>query len=50
MLLLCSSITFGFATLAVRPGNQRGGCCGWLAVTFVLGAGFLALEISEFTA
>ena len=22
---------------------------GWLAVTFVLGAGFVALEISEFT-
>jgi cytochrome o ubiquinol oxidase subunit III len=48
MLLLCSSITFGFATVAVRLGNQRVGLT-WLAVTFVLGAGFLALEISEFT-
>jgi cytochrome o ubiquinol oxidase subunit III len=48
MLLLCSSITFGFATVAVRLGNQRVGL-NWLAVTFVLGAGFLALEISEFT-
>jgi cytochrome o ubiquinol oxidase subunit 3 len=48
MLLLCSSITFGFATVAVRLGNQRMGLT-WLAVTFVLGAGFLALEISEFT-
>jgi cytochrome o ubiquinol oxidase subunit III len=48
MLLLCSSITFGFATVAVRLGNQRVGL-NWLALTFVLGAGFLALEISEFT-
>ena len=48
MLLLCSSITFGFATVSVRLGNQRVGLT-WLAVTFVLGAGFLALEISEFT-
>jgi cytochrome o ubiquinol oxidase subunit 3 len=48
MLLLCSSITFGFATVAVRLGNHRVGL-NWLAVTFVLGAGFLALEISEFT-
>jgi cytochrome o ubiquinol oxidase subunit 3 len=48
MLLLCSSITFGFATVAVRLGNQRVGLT-WLAVTFVLGAGFLALEIGEFT-
>jgi cytochrome o ubiquinol oxidase subunit 3 len=48
MLLLCSSITFGFATVAVRLGNQRV-ALNWLAVTFVLGAGFIALEISEFT-
>jgi cytochrome o ubiquinol oxidase subunit 3 len=49
MLLLCSSITFGFATVAVRLGNQRVALT-WLAVTFVLGAGFVALEIGEFTA
>jgi cytochrome o ubiquinol oxidase subunit 3 len=48
MLLLCSSVTFGFATVAVRLGNRRAGL-RWLAVTFVLGAGFLALELSEFT-
>jgi cytochrome o ubiquinol oxidase subunit 3 len=48
MLLLCSSITFGFATVAVRLGNQRV-ALRWLAVTFLLGAGFVALEISEFT-
>jgi cytochrome o ubiquinol oxidase subunit 3 len=48
MLLLCSSITFGFATVAVRLGRPPA-VLGWLAVTFVLGAGFLALELSEFT-
>ena len=48
MMLLCSSITFGFATVAVRLGNQRV-ALNWLAVTFVLGAAFVALEISEFT-
>jgi len=48
MLLLCSSITFGFSTVAVRLGNQRV-ALNWLAVTFVLGAAFVALEISEFT-
>jgi cytochrome o ubiquinol oxidase subunit 3 len=48
MLLLCSSITFGFATVAVRLGRPPV-VLGWLAATFVLGAGFVALEISEFT-
>jgi cytochrome o ubiquinol oxidase subunit III len=48
MLLLCSSITFGFSTVAVRLGNQRV-ALNWLAVTFALGAAFVALEISEFT-
>ena len=47
MLLLCSSITFGFASVAMRLGNRRV-MLTWLGVTFVLGAGFLALEISEF--
>jgi len=48
MVLLVSSITFGFATVAVRQG-ARGRVLAWLAVTFVLGAGFVALEIVEFT-
>jgi cytochrome o ubiquinol oxidase subunit III len=48
MVLLCSSITFGFATVAVGQG-ARGRVLGWLAVTFLLGAGFVALEISEFS-
>ena len=48
MLLLCSSITFGFATVAVRLRNQQV-VLTWLAVTFVLGAAFIALEIGELT-
>ena len=48
MLLLCSSITFGFASIAIRLGKQRL-ALAWLAVTFALGAGFVALEIGEFT-
>lgn len=47
MVLLFSSVTFGFATLAMRVG-RKSGVLAWLAVTFVLGAGFVALEIREF--
>jgi cytochrome o ubiquinol oxidase subunit 3 len=46
-LLLVSSITFGFASLSARAAN-RSAVLGWLAVTFVLGAGFVFLEIREF--
>jgi cytochrome o ubiquinol oxidase subunit 3 len=48
MLLLCSSITFGFATVAMRFGRSSE-VLAWLAVTFLLGAGFVSLEIMEFT-
>jgi cytochrome o ubiquinol oxidase subunit 3 len=48
MLLLCSSITFGFATVAMRFGRSLE-VLAWLAVTFLLGAGFVSLEIMEFT-
>ncbi|MCQ4053504.1 cytochrome o ubiquinol oxidase subunit III [Aeromonas sp. SG16] len=47
MLLLLSSITFGFAMLAMNK-NQLSAVNGWLLVTFVLGAGFIAMEIYEF--
>ena len=43
MLLLASSVTFGMASVAVA-GRNRSGVVAWLAVTFVLGAAFLALE------
>ncbi|MGE7992603.1 cytochrome o ubiquinol oxidase subunit III [Pseudomonas sp. NPDC089554] len=46
-LLLLSSITFGFAMLKMFAGNKAG-VLGWLAVTFLFGAGFIAMEIYEF--
>ena len=47
MLLLFSSITFGFATLAMRAGNPAG-ILTWLLVTGVLGLSFVGLELREF--
>ena len=47
MLLLVSSTTFGFASLSSRTGN-RSAVLGWLLVTFLLGLGFIFLEIREF--
>ena len=47
LLLLCSSVTFGFATLASLAG-QSGRVIHWLIVTILLGAGFVAMEIVEF--
>jgi cytochrome o ubiquinol oxidase subunit 3 len=46
-LLLVSSMTFGFASLQVKAGN-RGAVLLWLAITFVLGAAFVFLEVREF--
>ena len=46
-LLLVSSTTFGFASLASKTGN-RSAVLSWLLLTFVLGAGFVFLEIREF--
>ncbi|MCU1724819.1 MULTISPECIES: cytochrome o ubiquinol oxidase subunit III [unclassified Pseudomonas] len=46
-LLLFSSITFGFAMLQMYKGNKSG-VLGWLAVTWLLGAGFIGMEINEF--
>lgn len=47
LLLLVSSTTFGFATLAVNSG-KRAGVLSWLLVTVLLGVGFVGLEIREF--
>ncbi|WP_226876943.1 cytochrome o ubiquinol oxidase subunit III [Microbulbifer hainanensis] len=47
LLLLTSSLTFGLASLALDAGNRRR-VLAWLGVTFVLGLGFLAMEIHEF--
>jgi cytochrome o ubiquinol oxidase subunit 3 len=47
LLLLFSSITFGFASLALKSGKTSG-VLAWLVVTFVLGLGFVGLELREF--
>jgi len=46
-LLLLSSITYGFAMLGAHQ-RKRAAVLSWLAVTFVLGAAFLTLELQEF--
>lgn len=45
--LLLSSITYGFAVLEMQRNRVRG-TLAWLAVTGVLGAGFIFLELHEF--
>jgi cytochrome o ubiquinol oxidase subunit 3 len=47
VVLLVSSFTFGVAALNMQAGN-RDKVIGWLAVTFVLGAAFIAMEVQEF--
>ncbi len=46
--LLTSTLTFGFASLAVKYNFAKGKVLGWLAITLALGMVFLGLEISEF--
>ncbi|WP_193725901.1 cytochrome o ubiquinol oxidase subunit III [Xanthomonas arboricola] len=46
-LLLFSSLSFGFAMIAAHK-RKMGGLYGWLAVTALLGIGFLCMEIWEF--
>lgn len=45
--LLISSITYGFAMLAMHRGDKQK-LLGWLALTFLLGLAFIGLEINEF--
>jgi cytochrome o ubiquinol oxidase subunit III len=47
LLLLTSSFTCGIAMLMARKGNKAQTLL-WFAVTFVLGAAFLTLELKEF--
>lgn len=47
-MLLLSSITFGFAMLAMYQGNQKG-TLRWLGVTLFFGLCFLAIELYEFS-
>ena len=46
-LLLFSSITYGFAMLALFKGKKQQ-VLFWLGATFLLGAGFIGMEINEF--
>ena len=46
-LLLLSSLTFGLGMIAMHQ-KKLGLMFGWLAVTWLLGAGFMVMEIWEF--
>ncbi len=46
-LLLLSSFTFGMAMLGANKGSMKS-LLGWLSVTWLLGAGFLYMEVNEF--
>ncbi len=48
LILLTSSFTYGMAMVAGHRSNKRGVLL-WLAVTFVLGTAFVAMEVIEFT-
>ena len=47
LFLLCSSVTYGLVMLAVHRGNKKWVLLG-LVVTFLLGLGFVSMEIHEF--
>lgn len=47
ILLLTSSFTAGLAIIGSERGHTRQALL-WLVITFLLGVGFLALELSEF--
>jgi cytochrome o ubiquinol oxidase subunit 3 len=47
LLLLFSSVMYGLVMLAVRSGRQKRVLIG-LAVVFLLGLGFVSMEINEF--
>ena len=47
LFLLCSSVTYGLVMLAVHDGKKQWVLIG-LAVTLLLGLGFVSMEIKEF--
>jgi cytochrome o ubiquinol oxidase subunit III len=47
MFLLFSSVTYGLAVLAMYKGKKNS-VLTWLGVTFLLGLGFVCMEINEF--
>ncbi|MAB12841.1 cytochrome o ubiquinol oxidase subunit III [Parvibaculum sp.] len=46
-LLLLASVTFGMAAVALED-KRRNAILVWLGISFLLGAGFLGMEIHEF--
>lgn len=48
MILLFSSVACGFGLLSSLR-NEKNKVIAWLAVAFLLGASFIAIELSEFT-
>lgn len=46
--LLFSSVTYGFAMLAMYKDN-RSGLLFWLLITFLFGAAFIGMELNEFS-
>lgn len=48
LILLTSSFTCGLAILATQR-NAKKAIINWLAITFLLGAAFLGMEVYEFT-
>jgi len=46
-MLLLSSITYGFAMIAMQKGSKNG-LIGWLLVTLLFGLAFLTIELTEF--
>lgn len=47
-LLLFSSVTYGLAMIGMQHGHKKA-VLGWLALTGLLGLGFLGLELFEFS-
>ncbi|MDB5524574.1 MAG: cytochrome o ubiquinol oxidase, subunit [Rhizobium sp.] len=47
LLLLITSSTFGMAAIAMQAGRKQQ-VITWLAVTFLFGLGFVAMELHEF--
>lgn len=48
LLLLSSSLTFSFASIAVKT-QQKNKVTQWLMITFIFGAGFILMELYEFS-
>ncbi|PYE86178.1 cytochrome c oxidase subunit 3 [Pseudoroseicyclus aestuarii] len=48
LILLASSLACGKASLALKWRHDRGRLLAWMGLTFLLGAGFLVLELRDF--